>query len=145
MSSSLELISAISSGNAVDIESAFNSAMAEKISGQLDAMRANIAKGMFSEQPVQEEVETITEEEYQNLTEEEQAQYEIVEGIIKKIGNVANKAVDAVGDAAKAVGSIAGKVVGGAAKTAGAVRQAPSAIGNAYNRGRAGAQKAIDK
>jgi hypothetical protein len=41
------LISAIATGNAVDTESAFNSAMAEKISTRLDTMRQEVAQGMF--------------------------------------------------------------------------------------------------
>lgn len=46
---------------------------------------------------------------------------------------------------AKGTASAVGNVIGGVAKTVGAVRQTPAAIGAAYNRGRAGAQKAIDK
>ena len=44
------LISAIATGNAVDTESAFNSAMAEKISTRLDTMRQEVAQGMFKQQ-----------------------------------------------------------------------------------------------
>ena len=65
----------------------------------------------------------------------ERSQYEIIEEGI----------VDATGRVIKKVAQTAGKVVGGVAKTAGAIRQTPAAIGAAYNRGRAGAQKAIDK
>ena len=50
MSNTLELIDAISKGNAVDTEAAFNAAMAEKISAKLDDMRASVAKNMFSSQ-----------------------------------------------------------------------------------------------
>jgi hypothetical protein len=52
------LISAIATGNAVDTESAFNSAMAEKISTRLDTMRQEVAQGMFKQQEAQTEVET---------------------------------------------------------------------------------------
>lgn len=44
------LISAIANGNAVDTESAFNSAMAEKISTRLDTLRQEVAQGMFKSQ-----------------------------------------------------------------------------------------------
>jgi hypothetical protein len=42
-----DLISAIASGNAIETEDAFNSAMAEKLSVALDNMRINVAQGMF--------------------------------------------------------------------------------------------------
>lgn len=41
------LISAIATGNAVETENAFNTAMAEKISVKLDDMRVNVAQNMF--------------------------------------------------------------------------------------------------
>lgn len=43
-----DLVDAISTGDAVGIESSFNTAMAEKISVQLDVMRQNVAQNMFS-------------------------------------------------------------------------------------------------
>lgn len=145
MSNTLELIHAIAKGNAAETEEVFNIALGEKISAKLDDMRVNIAKSMFN--PVmeeqQEDEDTITEEQYNALSDEEKAEYEIVEGIVKKIGNVVNKAADAVGDAANAAGSLAGKAVGGVAKTVGAVRQTLPAAGAAYNKGRVGAQNAI--
>lgn len=73
MSTTLELINAISQGDAVGIESAFNAAMAEKISSRLDDMRTSVAKSMFN--PVEEEVTEFTTEEWDALTEEEQAEY----------------------------------------------------------------------
>ena len=76
---------------------------------------------------------TVPEEEYNALSQEEQAEYEIIEEGI----------VDATGRVIKKVAQTAGKVVGGVAKTAGAIRQTPAAIGAAYNKGRAGAHKAI--
>lgn len=55
--STIDLINAIAAGNAVDTEAAFNSVMAEKISGRLDTMRQDIAQNMFKsatqEQPVE--------------------------------------------------------------------------------------------
>ena len=55
MTTTNELIQAIASGDAMGIETAFNTAMAEKIAVKLDAMRLDVAKSMFnpSEQPAQ--------------------------------------------------------------------------------------------
>ena len=50
MTTTLELINAISTGDAVATENAFNAAMAEKISAQLDTMRVNVAKSMFAQE-----------------------------------------------------------------------------------------------
>ncbi len=58
MTTTLELIDAISKGDATATQDAFNAAMAEKISTKLDDMRIDIAKGMFNqpqeEQPTEE-------------------------------------------------------------------------------------------
>jgi hypothetical protein len=64
MTTTLELINAISDGNAVEIENAFNSAMAEKVASKLDDMRVNVAHAMFNAQVPEAsvEVETTTEE-----------------------------------------------------------------------------------
>ena len=59
MTTTLELINAISNGDATATENAFNAAMAEKISAKLDDMRVNIAHAMFN---VQEEQPEISEE-----------------------------------------------------------------------------------
>lgn len=53
----LELIDAISNGDAVSIENAFNAAMSEKISARLDDMKVNVAKSMFSVPEAQQEVQ----------------------------------------------------------------------------------------
>jgi hypothetical protein len=45
--STMNLINAIQAGDAVGIESAFNSAMAEKVAERLDDMRTNVAQNMF--------------------------------------------------------------------------------------------------
>lgn len=50
MTTTLELIDAISKGDAVATENAFNAAMAEKISAKLDDMRGSVAKSMFTQQ-----------------------------------------------------------------------------------------------
>ena len=47
MSSTKDLIDAISTGDSVGIETAFNTAMAEKITVKLDAMRQDVAQNMF--------------------------------------------------------------------------------------------------
>lgn len=49
MSESVQnLIQAIADGNALDTEQAFGAAMAEKLSGKLNDMRATVAQSMFS-------------------------------------------------------------------------------------------------
>lgn len=80
MTTTLELINAIASGNSVATENAFNAAIAEKISGKLDDMRLSVAQSMFKPM-VEEEVEFTTEE-WEALSEEEQAEFDnvIVEG-----------------------------------------------------------------
>jgi hypothetical protein len=45
--STRELIDAIQSGNATDVAAAFNSAMTDKVSEKLDAMRTDMAQNMF--------------------------------------------------------------------------------------------------
>lgn len=58
MSSVKELINAIETGDAVNIQGAFNAAMAEKIATNLDIMRQNVAQTMFNqtqESPATEE------------------------------------------------------------------------------------------
>jgi type IV secretory pathway ATPase VirB11/archaellum biosynthesis ATPase len=49
MSNVKNLIDAISTGNALETESSFNIAMAEKISSRLETMRAEVAQNMFKE------------------------------------------------------------------------------------------------
>jgi hypothetical protein len=56
MTTTLELINAISQGDAVEVENAFNTAMAEKIAGKIDDLRANVAQSFFNSQ--QPEVST---------------------------------------------------------------------------------------
>ena len=55
MNTTLELIDAISKGNAVETEAAFNAAMAEKISARLDDMKAGVAQSMFNPQAVEDQ------------------------------------------------------------------------------------------
>ena len=56
--STKDLINAIVAGDALEIENAFNSTMAEKISTRLDDMRQDVAANMFK----QEEAAQTTEE-----------------------------------------------------------------------------------
>ena len=63
MTTTLELINAIHQGDAVSIENAFNSAMAEKISVKLDDMRASVASSMFNKPQQEVEPETQPAEE----------------------------------------------------------------------------------
>lgn len=52
--STRDLINAIAAGDAIEIENAFNSTMAEKISSRIDDMRIDVAQNLFS---TQEQVE----------------------------------------------------------------------------------------
>ena len=129
------LVQAIRAGDALETENAFTLAMQEKLSAKLDDMRVSVAQGMFNQpEPVTEEIIELTQEEYDSLSEEEKQEFTLDEGLGKFISKVVKGTANAVGN-----------VIGGVAKTAGAVRQAPAAIGSAYNRGRAAAQKSIDK
>lgn len=63
--STKDLINAIIVGDALEIDNSFNATMAEKISAQLDDMRAEVAANMFntpSETAVEEDID-LTEEE----------------------------------------------------------------------------------
>lgn len=52
MSSIRNLIDAIDSGNSIEIENSFNSAMAAKVSDKLDAIRKDVAQMMFKNKDV---------------------------------------------------------------------------------------------
>lgn len=56
------LISAIASGNALETETAFNAAMAEKISAKLDDMRIDVAKGLFKGEQEPQNVDVVETE-----------------------------------------------------------------------------------
>jgi hypothetical protein len=63
----LNLIQSIANGDAVETESAFAAAMAEKLSVKLDDMRTNIAQNMFAAQePVVEQGSEETAEQETN-------------------------------------------------------------------------------
>ena len=60
------LINAISSGDAVETENAFQAAISDKISARLETMKIDIAKGMFAQKDsvdAEPEVEAQTTEE----------------------------------------------------------------------------------
>jgi len=62
--STRDLIDAIDSGDAIGIETAFNSVMVDKVAEKLDAMRTDISQNMFRtpEQTTEVEAEETTEE-----------------------------------------------------------------------------------
>lgn len=60
--STKDLIDAISTGDAVGIETSFNAAMAEKISVKLDAMRQDVAQNMFKSAVAEESMDAGSEE-----------------------------------------------------------------------------------
>lgn len=63
MSNTRALIDAMAEGNAEAIETAFNSAMADRIMDRIETLRKDVAQNMFKEQPdvVDEELEQIDE------------------------------------------------------------------------------------
>ena len=62
--STRDLIDAIDSGDAVGIETAFNSVMVDKVAEKLDAMRTDMSQNMFRtpEESTEVEAEESTEE-----------------------------------------------------------------------------------
>jgi hypothetical protein len=62
--STRDLIDAIESGNAVGIETAFNSVMVDKVAEKLDGMRTDMSQNMFKtpEETTEVEAEETTEE-----------------------------------------------------------------------------------
>ena len=65
--STRDLIDAIDSGDAVGIETAFNSVMVDKVAERLDAMRTDMSQNMFRTPEQNTEVES---EEAEETTEE---------------------------------------------------------------------------
>jgi hypothetical protein len=57
MSNTRNLIDAIADGNALETESSFNAAIAEKIAGRLDTMRQEVAQNMFKTTEPELEIE----------------------------------------------------------------------------------------
>jgi hypothetical protein len=57
MSNTRNLIDAIADGNALETESSFNAAIAEKIAASLDNMRQEVAQNMFKTTEPELEVE----------------------------------------------------------------------------------------
>lgn len=52
--STRDLINAIAAGDAIEIENAFNSVMAEKVSARIDDMRIDVAQNLFAEEQIDE-------------------------------------------------------------------------------------------
>lgn len=65
--STRDLIDAIESGDAVGIETAFNSVMVDKVAEKLDGMRTDMAQNMFK---TPEETTEVEAEEAEETTEE---------------------------------------------------------------------------
>ena len=59
MSNVKNLIDAIADGNALETESSFNAAIAEKISSRLETMRTDVASNMFKAQEETQETENV--------------------------------------------------------------------------------------
>ena len=81
--STRDLIDAIVSGEATEVETSFNNIMAAKVSEKLDAMRTDMAQTMF-QAPVEveseeEETEFDTETEFNSEEETEEFEDETVE------------------------------------------------------------------
>jgi hypothetical protein len=57
------LVHAIAAGDAIETETAFGAAMAEKLSAKMDDMRQAVAQSMFAVQEQEPEVEAATTEE----------------------------------------------------------------------------------
>lgn len=60
--SSRDLVNAIAAGDAMEIETAFNAAMSEKISTRLDDKRIEVARNLFSSDKIEQQPEVTTEE-----------------------------------------------------------------------------------
>lgn len=79
MSETTDLINAMVSGNAIDTETAFSAAMAEKLSGKLDTLRQTVAQNMFKtpDEEIEaeaEEIESTAEQETEEPADEEQTE-----------------------------------------------------------------------
>lgn len=57
MSTTRDLIDALVSGDSIAIESTFDDVMSQKVSVELDSLKAHIAQNMFTNQVEEEEVE----------------------------------------------------------------------------------------
>jgi hypothetical protein len=65
-----QLVTAMLQKDAMATESAFQSAMAEKISAKLDDMRSSVAQSMFKSPEMAVEEEELTEEEFESILSE---------------------------------------------------------------------------
>jgi hypothetical protein len=72
--STRDLIDAITSGDATEVESSFNSIMAAKVSDKIDSMRNDVAQNMFTspaEETDVEETEAVDSEDFEDSEYEE--------------------------------------------------------------------------
>jgi hypothetical protein len=63
--STRDLIDAITSGDATEVESSFNSIMAAKVSDKIDSMRNDVAQNMFTS-PAEETEAVDSEEDFED-------------------------------------------------------------------------------
>lgn len=141
-----DLINAIASGDSVEIDAAFNSEMATRISEKLDTMRISVAQNMFRA-PVAEAVDPAEDEQ---APEEDAAPLEEDAEQVDEAGTITGKIVKGVArvgnelkDAGKGTAELGGQVLGTAAKTVGAVAALPGAIKVAYQQGKANTYKSL--
>lgn len=142
-----DLINAIASGDSVEIDAAFNSEMATRISEKLDTMRISVAQNMFRA-PVAEAVDPVEDEQ----APEDAAPLEEDAEQIDEAGTITGKIVKAVArvgnelkDAGKGAAELGGQTVGTVAKTAGAIAALPGATKLAYQQGKANTYQAVAK
>lgn len=94
--STRDLINAIAAGDAIEIENAFNSVMAEKVSIRIDDMRVDVAQNLFAE-----EVEEIEEEQLDELSKETLKSYRQA-SVVNALGHAAGMAASTDTDSIKA-------------------------------------------
>ena len=75
--STRDLIDAITSGDATEVESSFNSIMAAKVSDKIDSMRNDVAQNMFTSPA--EETEAVDSEDFEDSEYEDEETVEETE------------------------------------------------------------------
>ena len=78
--STRDLIDAITSGDATEVESSFNSIMAAKVSDKIDSMRYDVAQNMFATPTEEADVEeTVDSEDFEDSEYEDEETVEDTE------------------------------------------------------------------
>ena len=78
--STRDLIDAITSGDATEVESSFNSIMAAKVSDKIDSMRNDVAQNMFATPAEETDVEeTVDSEDFEDSEYEDEETVEETE------------------------------------------------------------------